>query len=172
MAWLKRNQQQMNSFFGSDEENECVNTLVAILHDGLVKQRLLARRPNFTKWKRDFQKALDQGLVFETEIEATLVWYMNNLHGTFMPQAYSPSGFLEKYPAIRKRFLEAAVQNVAPAAQTRMREETNSVGLVPPPEGADDLVSWYDVLVEEGETTPGEIARYAAACRSRSSISR
>jgi hypothetical protein len=69
-----------------------------------------------------------------------------------MPQAYSPSGFLDKYPAIRKRFLESVVQNVAPTSQIRTREETNSVGLVPPPEGAaDDLLDWYDRLVEDAE---------------------
>lgn len=154
----------MNSFFGNDEDDECVAALVATLHDGLVKHRLLARRPNFTKWRRDFQSALDQGLVFETEIETTLVWYMNNLNRPFMPQAYSPSGFLEKYPAIRKRFLEAQSQNVAPVSQTRMREESSSTGLVPPPEGAsEDLMAWYDKLVEEGEAYPDEILHYAEA---------
>lgn len=157
----------MNSFLGKDEDSECVAALVETLHDGLVKHRLLARRPNFTKWRRDFQSALDQGLVFETEIESTLVWYMNNIQKPFMPQAYSPSGFLDKYPAIRKRFLEARIENVAPVSQTRTREESNSVGLVPPPEGAsEDLLSWYDKLVEEGESYPGETARYAAECES------
>lgn len=164
----------MNTFFGAEEENETVNTLVEILHDGLVKKRLLARRPNFAKWKREFRAVIDQGLVSESEIETTLVWYVNNIDRQFMPQAYSPAGFLDKYPAIRKRFLESVVQNVAPAARIRVREESLvAIGLVPPPEGAsDDLIEWYDKIVEEGESYPDEIARYAEECESRSTINR
>lgn len=163
----------MNSFFGKDEDDECVIALVEILHDGLVRANLLARRPNFAKWRRDFRSALDEGLVSEKDIEVTLVWYLNNIHRVFMPQAYSPSGFLDKYPSIRKRFLEAVAQNEPCAPRARIREESTSLGLVPPPEGAaDDLLEWYDRLVEEGESTPGEIARYAAECESRSLTSR
>ena len=165
----------MNSFFGDEEEDETVNTLVQILHDGLVRLNLLARRPNFAKWKKEFRIALDQNLVSATDMEMTLVWYMNNITRPFMPQSYSPSGFLDKYPSIRKRFLESVEQNVAPVSRTRMKEESSSssVGLTLPPEGASgDLLDWYDRLVEDGESTPGEIARYAAECELRSMINR
>lgn len=163
----------MNSFFGNTEEDACINSLVEILHDGLVRADLLARRPNFAKWRRDFQTATEQGLVSQTDLEVTLVWYLNNIHKPFMPQAYSPTGFLDKYPAIRKRFLEARIENVAPVSKTRTREATTAIGLVPPPEGAsDELLSWYDTLVEEGESSPGEISRYAEECELRSMTNR
>lgn len=164
----------MDGFFGNDEEkDECAWNLVDILYKGLITRGLLARKPDTPRWRRDFRAALDQGLVELNEVEVTLVWYLNNMTRSYMPQAYSASGFLDKYPAIRRKYLdERAKQQTAPKAN-KVRVEASSSGLVPPPEGADDeLLEWYDKLVEEGEGYPGEIARYAEECESRNSTSR
>mgnify|MGYP000505885486 CR=1 FL=1 len=165
----------MNSFFGDDEErDDCAWSLVDILYKALLNRGLLARKPDTPKWRREFRAALDQGLVQSSEVEVTLVWYVNNMTRSYMPQAYSAKGFLDRYPAIRQKFLDERAKLGDPAApKPRMREESSAVGLVPPPEGAnDDLVDWYDKLVEEGESYPDEISRYAEECELRSSTNR
>ena len=56
-----------------------------------------------SKWTRIFDELLNNEDISYELVGETLDWYLGNIHGQFMPQAYSASSFIDKLPAILRQ---------------------------------------------------------------------
>lgn len=99
----KVNNKESNSLGELLEEDQTARTsparqLARRLKEGLSGAQKLKAKVNLTAWEAEFQKLLDS-VEFE-EIDAAIIWLLENIEDKFTPQAYSAASFRAKFDRI------------------------------------------------------------------------
>jgi hypothetical protein len=87
------------------------------LADAIRRKRLDRNPINVMKWAADFELVLKRH--GSAEVEETLAWYIDNVGGKFVPEAYSAEGFRKKYDAIRRQMDERPFDSVVLSADAQ-----------------------------------------------------
>ena len=86
------------------------------LHQALLKHRKIMRKADLHQWAKEFKRLRTEDGVSKETIKATLIWYMKNIGGKYVPEAYSAKSFREKFDSIHHRMNKASITSATVAA--------------------------------------------------------
>lgn len=100
-GFLDDRQFASKKYKASPEQTELAN----LLYKTLKAKRLLQKLPKLPEWAEEF-RLLEKEIPPE-EIEETLRWYLNNIGGPYIPEAFCGKSFRSKYIKIRQAMIRA-----------------------------------------------------------------